>query len=108
MEKVYKHWKWTKNNNKCEKTLRETKPTNVNNAIQMPHEEEEFHEVVEDIYRLKSISLLEESKKALNNERISQRHLMVQTNINPFLKQKGYLEDLNIQDTFLRPQDSKY
>lgn len=45
-------------------------------------------------------------KKSICNERISSRTMVIQTAINPFLKNSDYLYDLNIQDTLLRSRDS--
>ena len=43
--------------------------------------------------------------RELNSNRITQRDKMVKLG-NPFMKENNYLEDLRVQDNFLRPQDS--
>tara|TARA_B100000795_G_scaffold262659_1_gene240826 strand:- start:7031 stop:7444 length:414 start_codon:yes stop_codon:yes gene_type:complete len=45
-------------------------------------------------------------KRAVCNERISNRYMVIQTKINPFLSKSSYIDDLKIQDTLLRPRDS--
>ena len=45
-------------------------------------------------------------KRALCNERISNRYMMIQTSINPFLSTSNYIGDLEVQDAHLRPKDS--
>jgi len=45
-------------------------------------------------------------KRALSNERISNRYMVIQKSINPFLSTNNYIGDLEIQDTHLRPKDS--
>ena len=47
-----------------------------------------------------------QNDRELNSERLSQREMMIQTSINPFLSGHNYLDDLLVQDEFLRPKDS--
>ncbi len=45
-------------------------------------------------------------KRALSNERISNRYMVIQKSINPFLSTSNYIGDLEVQDKLLRPIDS--
>ena len=45
-------------------------------------------------------------KRSRVNERISNRYMVIQTSINPFLSTTNYIGDLKVQDTMLRPKDS--
>jgi hypothetical protein len=45
-------------------------------------------------------------KRAVCNERISNRYMVIQKSINPFLSTNDYIGDLKIQDTHLRPKNS--
>jgi len=45
------------------------------------------------------------TKRENNFERMNQRQMVAQTNLNPFLS-SNYLEDLRVQETFLTPQNS--
>ena len=45
-------------------------------------------------------------KRALSNERISNRYMVIQKSINPFLSTSNYVSDLEVQDMHLRPKDS--
>jgi len=45
------------------------------------------------------------TKRESNFERMNQRELIAQTNMNPFLS-SNYLEDLRVQEAFLTPQNS--
>lgn len=45
-------------------------------------------------------------KRALSNERISNRYMVIQKSINPFLSTSNYISDLEVQDAHLRPKDS--
>ena len=52
----------------------------------------------------KPMSFIRES----NNIKISEREPVIQSNLNPFLNADSYINDLETQDKFLRPQDSNY
>ena len=45
-------------------------------------------------------------KRALSNQRISNRYMVIQKSINPFLSTSNYIGDLEVQDKHLRPIDS--
>ena len=42
------------------------------------------------------------------NNRISQRDMLIQTNVNPFLTKETYVDNISVQDNFLRPLDSNF
>ena len=46
-----------------------------------------------------------DSKRENQFEKMNEREMMVQTNLNPFLT-SNYLEDLHVQEQFLTPQNS--
>lgn len=45
-------------------------------------------------------------KRDLSNERISNRYMVIQKSINPFLSTSDYIGDIAVQDAHLRPKDS--
>ena len=46
--------------------------------------------------------------KETTNIKISEREPVIQSNLNPFLISNSYIDHLDTQDKFLRPQDSNY
>jgi len=48
-----------------------------------------------------------DSKRENQFEKMNDREMMVQTNLNPFMT-TNYLEDLQIQERFLTPQNSNF
>lgn len=46
------------------------------------------------------------TKRDEQNSKLSERTLMIQKSVNPFMDSKNYVEDLNKEDEFLRPKDS--
>ena len=81
----YVYWKWSKSNESYKKTLRKQ---------------------VEERKQNKISSNLELNKRELCSDRISQREMHIQTNINPFIEKRNYVNDISTQDNFLRPLDS--
>tara|TARA_Y100000816_G_C26084192_1_gene571854 strand:+ start:83 stop:382 length:300 start_codon:yes stop_codon:yes gene_type:complete len=90
-DKKYKYWKWVKNSSENKKTP--VKKYQYNNK-----------KIKDEIE--KEIINMETSKKEICNERILNRDLIIQRNINPFLMKNDYLDDLEQQDKYLRPKDS--
>ena len=80
------------------KTLRTEKKAEVIDMREKLPIEEELVKTHEKTY----------TKKELCDKRMASRDLAIQGLCNPFLYENNYLEDLNNQDTFLRPQDSNY
>lgn len=46
------------------------------------------------------------SDRDINNEKLVSRYMVAQTNCNPFMANNDYIKDLEIQDSFLKPQNS--
>ena len=98
----YKYWKWT--NSKVDepilKSRRERKKKTV--CDRQETEKKELPEFLE----FETIHREPSDKRAICNERISNRYMVIQTPINPFLSKSNYISDLEVQDTLLRPKDS--
>ena len=49
----------------------------------------------------------QESNKRQNmNDKLSDRYMVQQTNQNPFMMGNSYVQDLEVQESFLRPKSS--
>ena len=83
-----------------------------------PNVKEQFYEKSKLKEKHKAIgnnvmeTILQEGNEFVNNktrenqfERMNQREMVAQTNLNPFLS-NNYLEDLQVQEQFLTPQNS--
>ena len=46
------------------------------------------------------------SDRDVNNEKLMSRYMVTQTNTNPFMADNDYLKDLEVQNKFLKPQNS--
>lgn len=58
-----------------------------------------------ELYASNGFSNTGGNKRESNFERMNQREMVAQTNKNPFLS-SNYLEDLEVQENFLTPQNS--
>jgi len=99
MSQKYIYWKWGDGNSIMQKSLRKIN-TNEENII-VDTKDNEQSDIINQ--RLNNV---EQNKRELNCERMSQRSLVIQTSINPFLAANDYISDLDIQSQFLRPKDS--
>lgn len=93
----YIHWTWKKDSINM-KTMREKTEPKIEPKIAEKKAPQTYIERTH--YEEPS------NKREIVSERISGRQLIIQKAINPFLASGDYLNDLNVQDTMLRPKDS--
>jgi hypothetical protein len=103
----------------------QTKPTYSNSKMQMQNYQGQCNEndcqrplnrgpFQEPLTSYDSRSLIPETgimtnnKRELANDKINERMLFAQTNRNPFFTDHKYLDDLEIQENFLKPKNSNY
>jgi len=87
------NWTWSKPGESLLKS-----PKIVKEDIQ-EEEEEEVKETLEE-------RIVKKNKRELSYNKIAARRLMTKGNINPFHVKNNYVEDIKVQDDFLRPKDS--
>lgn len=81
--------KWT-NNTVMDKSARGSSPSEkLNKPVVM---EATFFKKIND--------------RDINNEKLVSRYMVSQTNSNPFMANNDYLKDLEVQDNFLKPQNT--
>ena len=105
----YKYWKWSNSNIKQLKTLRKEKNKVLqNNEPSNSRADQHKLDIDLKIARLETIEKKEPNKREMCNNRISQRDMLIQTNVNPFLTKETYVDNIRVQDNFLRPLDSNF
>lgn len=127
----YKYSKWSDNKGSMEKSIRnkeiiedsindkyETEKNTINilskkqkiieeqNNRSIEREQDLEKKRMPGLVDFRTIKHKPSEKRAVCNERISNRYMVIQTSINPFLSTKNYIGDLDIQSTHLRPKDS--
>ena len=114
---VYKYWKWSNSNEPYGKSKR--KPVkkesleNLENLKKLENQKiqnnNKFNIIApENIITPENIKTGAPNKRDVCNDRISQRDMLIQTNINPFLTKLNYVKNIETQQNFLRPQDSNF
>jgi hypothetical protein len=106
-KKKYIYYKWSKNGEVLEKSLKNDIVTkeNINEKKIEPNKD------TSGFFDYRSFSKNEEkdkNDKSIFNDRLTGREKMIQTSINPFLYNRNYLSDLKTQNEFLRPKNSSY
>ena len=81
-----------------------------NNIKQLAREFDKITENPEILYRniAQEGFQKKENKRDNNNNKMLEREMIMQTNQNPFMMQNNYLDDLTIQDEFLKPKNSSF
>lgn len=102
MECIY--WTWSKNGEHLEKSHKSQRPkmkrevTKTESPITTTLESEIINKTM----------FAEENKREINYDRLSKRKLVTNRQINPYLKSNDYLNDISVQDKFLRPKNSNF
>lgn len=100
------YWTWSKKNECLEKSLKNERPKpNLAEGEVDPVPPETLEEKI--IQEAQS-NFIEENKREQNSERLSKREWMANVQINPFHKKNNYINDISIQDKFLRPKNSNF
>lgn len=97
---VYKYWKWSNSKKPYGKSKKKPKTDIKKEGLENNNE---FN-----ITDHKNIKTGEPNKRDVCNNRISQRDMLIQTNVNPFLTKLNYVKNIETQENFLRPQDSNF
>ena len=100
------YWRWSKKGEHLEKSAKSEKPTIPFNKKENTVAYLSPLTLEEKIIR--DTMFHEENKREKNDERLSKRKLVTNRQINPYLIGNDYLNDLSIQDNFLRPKNSNF
>ena len=114
----YKYWKWSNNYTPRDRPIKSIRKQGLGNDISHndgthndgTHNDDNKPGNINKLLNFvpfETIVIEPNNKRCENSERISAREMVIQTNINPFLN-NNYIEDINVQDTILRPKDSNF
>ena len=94
----YSEWKWS-NGEKMEKSTKETKVKVLDdNTLEL---------ALQEGLEFSANKETSNNKREMSNSKLMERGMTAQTNMNPFLN-GDYIEDLNVQENFLKPKNSNY
>jgi len=103
METNNNHYKWTKGEPYEKSSKTQKKELSTLTSISETKEINEFksiHYITPDGFTRKS------NKRALTNKKMSERKLIAQVSINPYIGKQNYINALTSEDKFLRPKSS--
>ena len=96
---MYNSWTWSVNNETMVKTKRKDKIKELSERMRDNQIENLKQMVNKDEKR---------NNKELSAIRLMEREKIKQRVFNPFLCNNNYLNDLNVQENYLKPQNSSY
>ena len=109
---IYKYSIWGKSGEKLEKSYKKSETIIESPPTEKKELEVKTNEIDEDDimdYRcfIKDVEKRDNDKQ-ICNERLGGRERLIRTTINPYLIKSNYVNDLTVQDQFLRPKNSSY
>ena len=112
-KKKYIYYKWSKNGEVLEKSLKKKDIAPEKNITKEDINEKKIEpsKDTSGFFDYRSFSKnveINTNDKSIFNDRLTGREKMIQTSINPFLSNSNYLSDLKTQNDFLRPKNSSY
>ena len=97
MECIY--WTWSKKGEHLEKSHKSQRPKIIQELTQVN---------APQTTTLEPTMFTEENNREINYKRLSKRKLITNKQINPYLTSNNYLNDISVQDRFLRPKNSNF
>ena len=110
---IYKHTIWGKSGEKLEKSYKKIEPkiktstTEKKKELEITTNELEDDDIMDYRCFIKDVEKRDNDKQ-ICNERLGGRERLIRTTINPYLTKSDYVNDLTVQDQFLRPKNSSY
>lgn len=101
MEYIY--WTWSKDGEHLQKSHKSQRPK-INKEVANTNSSTTTLE--SEI--INKTMFTEENDREINYDRLSKRKLVTNRQINPYLQSNNYLNDISIQDKFLRPKNSNF
>jgi len=111
-------WKWSKglNYDRSKRVIKESMDENM---------DENFNKIVEETAYTSSLNHDENTWEIMNNslfdtgfvqnskredtdKKLSERQMMCQVNMNPYLTNNSYVQDLSVHDQYMKPVSTNY
>ena len=102
MDAIY--WTWSKKDEYLEKSQKRVKE--MKEAAPAETNVQSLEEKI--IRHSHENNFIEENKREQNYERLSKRKLVADSRISPFHVKNNYINDISVQDAFLRPKNSNF
>ena len=105
-------WKWSKglNYDRSKRIIKESIDDNFNKIVEetaytssLNHDENTWEIMNNNLF---DKGFVQNSKREDTDKKLSERQMMCQVNMNPYLTNNTYVQDLSNQDKFLKPMST--
>ena len=107
-------WKWSKgiNYDRSKRILKESMDDNFNKIVEetaytssLNHDENTWEIMNNNLF---DKGFVQNSKREDTDKKLSERQMMCQVNMNPYLTNNTYVQDLSVHDQYMKPVSTNY
>jgi hypothetical protein len=114
MNKQSIEWKWSKglNYDRSKRIIKESMDDNFNKIVEetaytssLNHDENTWEIMNNNLF---DKGFVQNSKREDTDKKLSERQMMCQVNMNPYLTNNSYVQDLSVHDQYMKPVSTNY
>jgi hypothetical protein len=107
-------WKWSKgmNHDRSKRINKESMDENFNKIVEetayttsLNHDENTWEIMNNTLF---DKGFVQNSKREDTDKKLSERQMMCQVNMNPYLTNNSYVQDLSVHDQYMKPVSTNY
>lgn len=107
-------WKWSKglNYDRSKRIVKESMDDNFNKIVEetaytssLNHDENTWEIMNNTLF---DKGFFQNSKREDTDKKLSERQMMCQVNMNPYLTNNSYVQDLSVHDQYMKPVSTNY
>jgi|LauGreStaDraftv2_3_1035109.scaffolds.fasta_scaffold215132_1 hypothetical protein len=107
-------WKWSKglNYDRSKRIFKESMDDNFNKIVEetaytssLNHDENTWEIMNNNLF---DKGFVQNSKREDTDKKLSERQMMCQVNMNPYLTNNSYVQDLSVHDQYMKPVSTNY
>jgi hypothetical protein len=107
-------WKWSKgiNYDRSKRVIKESMDDNFNKIVEetaytssLNHDENTWEIMNNNLF---DKGFVQNSKREDTDKKLSERQMMCQVNMNPYLTNNTYVQDLSVHDQYMKPVSTNY
>jgi hypothetical protein len=107
-------WKWSKglNYDRSKRIIKESMDDNFNKIVEetaytssLNHDENTWEIMNNNLF---DNGFVQNSKREDTDKKLSERQMMCQVNMNPYLTNNTYVQDLSVHDQYMKPVSTNY
>ena len=107
-------WKWSKglNYDRSKRVIKESMDDNFNKIVEetaytssLNHDENTWEIMNNNLF---DNGFVQNSKREDTDKKLSERQMMCQVNMNPYLTNNTYVQDLSVHDQYMKPVSTNY